>query len=266
MIYKIAAYTGKEIILQKILPIKRTARSPVQYICKMEGVVVLVVIARSDIQKFYLKRSIEKQEEFADEYDEYFSLNMPIHKGEIDDFYFAVYYYFENSKWTKDKRPLEKLSLLYKQYAKRYSVTEELIQKIEYDFLSAWPVDFHGQIRDLEIYKKYFLLLRKQKDLVIYKEHGDYTTNNILNVGNKQYLMDFEFAKSFQPIWLDYYDYCRTTHRRYDKTWIEDLKIKSLLMDEMNNILDDGFGENLTFFKKLKHKFALHPIYIRDNK
>jgi hypothetical protein len=257
MLYKIAEQINKEIILEKPLPVKLTARCPIQYICRIENNKFLVVIAKNAIQKFYLKRSIEKQQEFKNEFGEYYEFNMPIYIGETDGENFVIYPYFENAIYTKNNMPIKKLIAIYEKYAKQYDITDKLIQNIETDFLSTWPDEFHSEIKQLSLYKKYFKVLKQQKQLSIYKEHGDYTSNNILTVGDKYYLVDFEFAKSFQPINLDYFDYCRTAHilddgvykKRYDEYLLplnECINVYINLIDSINDIIDNAYLPKIT--------------------
>jgi hypothetical protein len=260
MIYKIAKDINREIILENPLPVKPTARCPIQYICKIENDRFLVVIAKNKIQKFYLNRSIEKQREFKKEFGEYYEFNMPVYTGEVDGASFVIYPYLENAVYTRNETPIKKLIAIYDKYARKYDVTESLIKNIEIDFLSAWPAEFHDEIKQLSLYKKYFNFLKQQKQLSIYKEHGDYTSNNILNIGDKYYLVDFEFAKSFQPINIDYFDYYRTAHVSFMSiTEIEISKIKSFLMDDMNDILDYSvYNEGIFHKLSLKFRRILH--------
>ena len=237
MIYALFEHLNKDFEIIKILPQKPTARCPFSAIVAVDGEKKLVVIANTDIQKFYLKRSIEKQREFYDDFSPYFQFNFPDTFGDLNDFSYAIYPYLENVKWCKDKRPLEIVKKIYKQYAKRYIVNAELIEKIEKDFLSSWPLQFHKEIQTLPLYQKYFSELTKKKTLFVYKEHCDYTVNNVLDDGKKLWLMDFEFSKTFQPIGHDKHDFIRT--RKSKEFFLSPLvKIKEKLMDEINDLVD----------------------------
>ena len=64
MIYTLFKHLNKDFKIIDILPQKPTARCPFSALVEVEGEKKYVVIASTDIQKFYLKRSIEKQKEF----------------------------------------------------------------------------------------------------------------------------------------------------------------------------------------------------------
>jgi hypothetical protein len=252
MIYKIANQIGKKIVLKKVLPIKLSARNSVSYVCEIESEeLFLIVIAKTPVQIFQLKMSVKRQKEFQEEFGEQFFFNMPVYTGSCDTAFYAIFQYFANVNYPAriDHKPVEKMVNLYSKYGTSYKVNDELINKIEVDFLSVWPSEFHEIFKSLALYKKYFLFLRTFKELVIYKEHGQYGYSNILYLKKKYYLVDFEFSKNFQPLWFDCYNYFNlmpqfkrlVERKKYEKN--DDLKkseLKSKLEDEMFRIIDDA--------------------------
>jgi hypothetical protein len=243
MIYKLFKNLKQEFKILQVLPQKKTARCPLSIIVEVDHDKKLVVIAKTDIQKFYLKRSIEKQKEFYNDFSPYFKFNFPDKYGEIDTFSYAIYPYIENLQWVTDDRPIEIIKEVYSKYSKTYKMTQELLEKIEGDFLSSWPSKFHKKIKTSQLYKEYFKKISQENEVQICKEHCDYTVNNILTDGKDMYLMDFEFSKSFQIIGHDEHDYKRTQALEYlqKKNYS---KLKECLMDDINDSLDKR-----TFFK-----------------
>ncbi len=253
MLGKLFSLLKKEFEVIEVIKQKPTARCPFQYVVKFDEKLFLVVIAKTNIQKFYLNNSLEKQKEFYDDFKDYYEFNFPIQIGEVKNFSYAIYPYIENLKWANDEKPIEILNEIYQKYAKEYNVSNELISKIEIDFLSAWPQNFHSKIKKLPLYKEYFSLLKKEKSLIIYKEHSDYAINNILYDNNKNqiYLMDFEFSKSFQMIGHDLYHYNKTLNNTYnDNNNLS--KIKRSLIDNINDILDKNIMLKHKIFIKLR--------------
>jgi hypothetical protein len=269
MIHKISLQLGKEILLKKALPIKRTARCPIQYVCEIgnEGL-FLVVIAKTRLQKFYLARSIEKQEEFYQTFKNYYQLNMKVYSGSITDFDYVVYPYFKNVAYPGpiDSRPLLRINDYYIKYAETCKVNDNLIGKIESDFLDAWPNEFHKQIKDLEEYKKYFSHLNDFEELQICKEHGQYGYANILYHAGTQYLVDFEFAKNFQPVGFDYYDYlehmfCVSRLKYTNKQAKITNQLKLNLVDCINNIVDNSKNIIITKITENKAKELMGNVF-----
>lgn len=241
MIYALFNHLNKDFEIIEILPQKPTARCPFSAVVMVDGEKKLVVIAKTDVQKFYLKRSIEKQRDFYDDFSPYFKFNFPNHKGDLNDFSYAIYPYIENLKWCRDKRPIRIIKQIYFNHAKKYKLTPEILDKIEKDFLSSWPSNFYTQIKQLPTYREYFDILSKKRTIKIYKEHCDYTVNNVLDDGINLWLMDFEFSKDFQPVGHDKYDFIRTSKIR--TLFLPSLaKLKEKLMDEINNILDKNLN------------------------
>ena len=237
MIYALFEHLNKGFEIIKILPQKPTARCPFSAVVSVDGEKKLVVIANTDIQKFYLKRSIEKQREFYDDFSPCFQFNFPDAFGDLNDFSYAIYPYLENVKWCKDERPIEFLNEIYSKNAKTYKMTPALLTKIQKDFLDVWPEQFHQEIKELALFKKYFETIAQEKEVRIYKEHGDYTVNNILDDGKNLWLVDFEFAKSFQVIGCDLHDFGLSFNKNAKQHKnINALKID--LINAVNNLID----------------------------
>jgi hypothetical protein len=264
MIHEIAASIGKTVSVKKVFPMKPTPRCPFQYVCDIDNEgLFLVVIARTQIQKFYFTRSIEKQAEFYPEFKEYYEFNMPKYTGTINNLQYAIYPYFENTTYPSRfaDGPLKKIEVYYAKYCKTYEVTEKLIEEVENDFLSAFPGEFYDHIKALPMYDMYFSLLRGMKNLTIGKEHGQYGYGNILICNKRQYLVDFEFSRSFQPVYFDYYDYLEHmmlfSRMKYTKIKMAKMaRIKINLVNKMNSIIDqsDRFTREL-FLEINRNKF-----------
>ncbi len=211
MIIDILEHIRWEPRIKSALPMKPTARCPARFICEHDGKEFLVVIATTDIQKFYLKRSIYMQEEFFPEFHEYFVFNMPILYGELMNEFYVIYEYFNHLKWSKKTlSPVRCLQRIHKKFADEYEMTPDIFRKIQDDFLSAWPESLHEAIKSLDLFNDYFDEVGKMGTVKIFKEHGDFTANNILCNKDEFWLMDFEFARSFQIIGFDIFDYFRT--------------------------------------------------------
>ena len=243
MIYKLFKHLNKNFEILDTLQQKPTARCPFSAIVKVDNEKKYVVIATSDIQKFYLKRSIEKQKEFYQDFSPYFKFNFPDCYGDLEDIFYTIYPYIENLKWCEDERPIKIIEEIYSKHAQTYKMTPEILEKIQEDFLSSWSHEFHAEIKQLPLYKEYFEKISKENEVKIYKEHCDYTVNNILDDGKNLWLMDFEFAKSFQVVGHDLHDYKRTLAIEYlNKQNVS--KLKEKMMDNTNDLLDKPKRQN----------------------
>ena len=262
MINELFNHLKKEFKVLEVLPQKKTARCPQTTIVEYNNSKKLVIIATTDIQKFYLKRSIENQKNFYDDFSEYFKFNFPEEYGDINNFSYAIYPYLENLKWTVGTKPLEILNELYSKKSKSYEMNDELLQKIEEDFLSAWPDEYREKIRNSKHYKEYFNKIKSLPEVQIYQGHYDYAVNNILNDGKDLYLMDFEFSKNFQPVGFDEYHYKRTLALEYKKNPSE-VKIDGI--DDFDDFIVKKKSRFLFFKNKQKkyknNKNALFKIH-----
>lgn len=220
---------------------KKTARCPEQYVGHDEqGNRYLVVFARTETQRFYVKRAIENQNLLVRNFPEGMKWNTPLYYEENEEGICAVYRYYEDAKEVRDERALLWIKEYYDTTGEAYCCTEELIGRIEADFLSAWPSEYHETIKCLDKFCEFHKELKKYDRLVISGQHGDYTPNNILDVsGQGLFLMDFEFSQQFQPIGFDLYDYCYSSHKKVDDIPYESInRIKEDLQNEINAIVD----------------------------
>lgn len=233
---------GMELEIERRLKHKKTARCPYQYIGRaQDGKQYLVVNARSSVQKFYLRRSVEYLKEMEPIFQESrLCLNMPIAEKTIGTEYYVIYPYFNKVMWSTGTVPKEELLKLQESYVRTYLMDNEVLAEIKKGFLSAWPEEYHSRIVQLESFQQYMKLIRKHKEIKICFEHGDYTANNVLlDSEGTFWLVDFEFFKPFQPVGSDIYDWHCTTDGNYQKVPYYTLNhCKHRLMDEINDLLD----------------------------
>ena len=235
--------------------IKNTARCPLQYVLadsKMKK--YLLVIGKTEVQKFYIRRAILYQEEWYAQFSKYsFRLNAPIYCWEEKNELKVLYYFFDDVAFTKNNRPLEYINEIYANDAKILVCTDENIRLILDSFLDTWPPEYHKSICELPLYKKLRDKIASQHSLMTCLEHGDYTINNILmRHSGDIYLMDFEFAKRNQPIGMDKMDFMRTNAGKCRKTDYYGInKIKYELMEEINYMVDGMECPKSSFASKL---------------
>lgn len=215
---------------------KATARCPNTFICDKGKNKYLVVAGKSNIQKFYIRRSIKMQKKFADDLSEYFYFNFPIDTSEKYGVLYVIYNYFSDILDCKTDEPIRFLTEAYEKYASTVIVSDDSIRKTINKFFEAWPPEYHSRIIKLETFQTYIRLLRKQEKLIMYFEHGDFTSNNIVHRGSKIYLLDFEFSNEFQPIGLDEYDFYMSINKELCQEEIG--KAKHILCDNINQIMD----------------------------
>lgn len=232
---------------------KKTARCPEQFVGhNQQGDFYLVVFARTKTQIFYAKRAVEYQRIFNGIGVSDFKCNIPIFSGELDDGYYAVYRYFNNVREVTGAFPHESIMKYYEEKSQEYKVNQELVEQIELDFLSCWPADIHPQIRLLSEFNDFHNELFKFENIKLCFQHGDYTPNNILDVGeNNIYLMDFEFSQKFQPIGFDLFDYHFATDRNYEGVPYKKLNnIKENLQNKINQMIDYKYRANVLPFNQ----------------
>lgn len=197
----------KTFTLYETFPLKHTARCCQTIICKSDSKLWRVIIGKTDIQKFYLNRAIRKQKDFFKDFSKYFEFIFPTQYASINDFDYVVYPYINHLEYSQNREPLDLLKKIHKNYALSCEIDKNLLKKIEEDFLSAWPEKYREKIKSLPQFEQYLNELKYTKEIALYKSHGDFTVNNILTNGKKYYLIDFEFARDFQPTLLDEGDY-----------------------------------------------------------
>lgn len=240
IIYDIFQSLNIDIQQIEIIPYKRTARCAKKFCCGDGNSKYLLVIAESKIQQFYLQRSIEKQVFFSNEWSSEFSFILPLGYGIKHGFFYAVYPFCEAGKVDKD-RCVHALKMIYSKYGKMTQVTQDVINKIEEDFLSAFPERFHKSIRKLKIYNMYFESLRNEKELFICRAHEDYAINNILQKGQELFLLDFEFSTDYQVAEYDIYYFYHTQGRKANRLMLNEIHdIKYQLQDAINLMIDSS--------------------------
>jgi len=190
---------------------KSTARSLKKYLLiDSKDKKYLLEIATNPIEIFYFKRTIEYQEKFS-KLKHNFKLNMPLYVQSGNKFSYALYEYFDDISFCSNSKPIDELVQFYEKNSIEIETTDENIDKILDNFLSAWPKKFHSMIKRQKEFQAYAKELKEFKTIQVSYEHGDFTTNNIFNVSNNLYLTDFEFTRDFQPIGFDSLDYAVST-------------------------------------------------------
>lgn len=262
---------GFDIMYRKSLANKPTARCPEQFIgSDQEGNLYLVVYAKTDVQAFYSQRAVLLQQELAAMMPRGMEINTPIYNGKKEDGWYTVYRYFEDLSETRNSAAEIWIKKVYNECSHRYQVTEDVVRKIEEDFLSAWPEQYHARIMKLDNFKKLHDSLVELKQIDICFQHGDYTPNNILNKnGETTYLMDFEFSVKFQPIGFDLFDYHFSTDKKFGS--VPNLKINQIkeeLINEINQIIDADYQANVCDHAEhtlVKRSWADNMIYNRPD-
>lgn len=232
----------KELIILDEKKVKNTARCPIQFVLMdAQNHKYLLVIGKTPIQKFYIRRSLEYQREWYKNFSEYnFRMNMPIYFWEENHEIKVLYSFFDGMIFVKDNKPIEYIDKIYKYKTKNILCTESNLDLILNSFMEAWPLEYHSKICNLSLFKKYRKKLSSYSSIKICLEHGDFTLNNIMMTQDKNiYLMDFEFAKKNQPIGMDKMDFKRTRDGKCIKTdYCELNRLKLELMEEINCMLD----------------------------
>ena len=86
-------------------------------------------------------------------------------------------------------------------------------------------------------------MIGDEKEVYIYKEHGDFAVYNILDVGKNLWLMVFEFSRSFQVIGCDLHDFRRTFAMHYLAR--QDIfKLKDNMRTDVNDVLDNDWKKD----------------------
>ena len=223
---------------------KKTARCPEQFVChNPQGDLYLVVFARTDIQEFYARRAVQYQKIFLQKGVTGMKCNAPIYSGKLEDGYYVIYRYFSNTGEVCGSYPHTWIIDYYENYSVEYEMSNDLVNKIESEFLSSWPVAYHAKLKQLYAFQTFHNELLNFETIKICFQHGDYTPNNILyREDGDIYLMDFEFSQKFQPIGFDLYDYHYATDRNFeDVPYLNLNRIKENLQNEINSILDSEY-------------------------
>lgn len=191
---------------------KNRIRSRKSIIVKGEKGRYFVELAKNDIQKFYLKRSIYYSKFFKSKI-KHATVNLPVVEGEIEGVCFAVFPYIPDLPGKPDLNGEQILKTLYQEYSYVRKISDQSIGEIEDAFLNSWPKKYHHYIRSLPEYSEYFKQIQSYDEISLCPEHGDFALNNILRGMYTNHLIDFEFSRESQPVGFDLYAYRRTTYK-----------------------------------------------------
>jgi len=231
-----------------------TARSLIKYmLIDNKNKRYLLEIATNNIEIFYFKRTIEYQEKFS-KLKHNFKLNMPLYVQSGNKLSYALYEYFDDISFFSNSKPIDELVQFYEENSIEIETTDENIDKILANFLSAWPNQFHSMIKRQKEFQDYEKKLRQFTTIKVSYEHGDFTTNNIFNVSNDLYLMDFEFSRDFQPIGFDSYDYATSTKNisKYENNfYYKDLHCQKYNLIEKTNKKVDNYDKEIEMYDNL---------------
>lgn len=210
-----------------------------------------VELAKNDIQKFFLKRSIHYSK-FFKERIKYATVNMPIVVNEIDGVYFAVFPYLDGMPGKPNLNGEKILKALYKEHTYVKKISDQSTNEIANAFLSSWPEKYHNYIRYLPEYLKYLAQLRSYDEISLCPEHGDFALNNLLSSLHSNHLIDFEFSRENQPAGFDLYAYRRTTYKTKlfwrRKDYYRNLhSLKFKLNQEINFVIDNNLAEIIIY-------------------
>lgn len=235
-----------DLIINEEFDKKTTARSLKKYLLiDNENKKYLLEIATNAIEIFYFKRTIEQQEEYS-QLKHNFKLNMPLYIQKGNKLSYALYTYFDDISFVSNRQPIDELVQFYEENSIEIETTDENIDKILANFLSAWPNQFHGMIKRQTEFQNYNKKLRQFPTIKVSYEHGDYTTNNIFGISAELYLTDFEFSRDFQPIGFDSYDYV--------------VSIKNIAKYENNMYYTDLHRQKYVLIEKINKKIDTHRV------
>lgn len=261
----------KELNIQfeKCLPNKKTARCPEQIIGHdKDGNQFLIVYAKTESQKYYAKRSVENMDYFSKINVKGFQINTPVFYEELEDGYYIVYRYFETVNEIRNEKPHNWLLQYYKS-AEIVKNSDEVIDKIESDFLECWEMGYREMIMGLPEFREFHEALKEQSSILICFQHGDFTPNNLLEVDGENYIMDFEFAMRYQPIGFDLYDYHYATDKCFtDIPYLKINEIKERLQNRVNELIDGYFVPKLisqSDCENIEECFAKNMVYNRPD-
>ncbi len=219
----------------EVKKIKPTARCPVSIIVEdSNGAKYLLVIALSDIQRFYLRRSISIQKVFSSMIGKEFQINFPINVKYDSNFDYVMYKYFDDYIFCDNMIPVEILTRYYNEAALEVNVNEDSIDEICENLLLTWPIKYRKQIRTLQSFKSWVAKINSMDRVSLFLEHGDFNNENVL-INKEIMLIDFEFGAFCQPVGFDKFSFIKSLEiNQYDKL----AEIKSGLMDDANDVLD----------------------------
>ena len=215
-----------------------------------------VELAKTGIQRFYLKRSIHYSK-FFKEIIKYATINIPVVADEIDGIYFAVFPYLNSTPGKPNLNSEKILKALYKEHTSVKKISDQSIKEIADAFLNSWPEEYHNYIRYLPEYLKYLEQLKSYEEIVLCPEHGDFALNNLLTDLNSNHLIDFEFSRENQPAGFDLYAYRRTTYKTKifwkKKDYYRNLHSLKFKLNERINFAVDNNLKEIIVYSELPH-------------
>lgn len=235
--YRFIFWIAKKYDINRVCCLKPTARAPYGLQIQRTGKTYLVIYAQSEIQKYYLNRSIKMQKLFWNDYKDYFEFNFPVCRGNYHDIQYVIYNYYDNLEQYADKEGVNILDRIYSANVKKLAVSSMLVKSVLDKMLMAWPEKFHDEIRRLDSFHDYKEYLMQLNRICISKEHGDYNSENVVKHNGRLLLMDFEFAKENQPIGLDRIDFLESIECgicEYDRGGL----LKQKLCNDINRMID----------------------------
>lgn len=235
-----------------------TRREPYKYNARGGAGEYLVVYALTDVQRFYLDRSLLLRKEVSQHFEEWFQLNELLWDGELDKGRAAVYLKIDSSSQPTLQAPVEYL-LNYYELLSETRLTEEGKAQILDNFLEAWPRQYHTAIQSLSEFSKFEEQLSLLESTKLCLEHGDYTLNNMGVASGHSYLFDFEFVKRGQPIGFDLYDLLISSGKLSSfKGNIPNASLNSAKYTLVNSInqMVDGEKDGVIVFKAFSQRLS----------
>lgn len=258
-----------------------TRREPYKYSARGGANEYLVVYAQTDVQRFYLDRSISLRKEVSQHFEKWFHLNELLWAGELDKGRVAVYLKINSSAQPAYQAPVASLFNYYESLPEVQLTEEDKAQIID-NFLEAWPRKYHSAIQSLSEFSEFEEQVSLVESTKLCLEHGDYTLNNMGLASGHSYLFDFEFVKRGQPIGFDLYDLLSSSGKLSSfKGNIPNIalnKVKYALVNSINEIVDNekngvivfkAFSQGLrdawiALWEKLPQStYNLHPDWCR---
>lgn len=182
-----------------------TQREPYKYLATGGGNEYLIIYAQTDVQRYYLERSIVLRDVISQQFGSWFNLNELLWYGETDKGCMAVYLKINSLSQAACQNSIDSL-LSYYETLPETLLTQDTRAQIIHDFLDAWPEKYHSAIRTLDEFSEFEKQLSLLESTKLCLEHGDYTPNNMGVASGSNYLFDFEFVKQGQPAGFDLYD------------------------------------------------------------
>ncbi len=204
--------TQIDLIFSEQISIKNNFERQVSYICsdKLSGAKYWLTLAFSEAQKYRLSRTIKNITGNSAFLQKYFDVNLPVISGECDGTVFILYKYIENAKraLSSDTYYDDLIKKIYDENSYKVKLTPDKADEIMNNIINErCPQD--TLTRELFETNQYFIkyrdLLNTYDEIILVPSHCDLKTNNILETGNKKYLIGFEFGGIDLPLGFDLY-------------------------------------------------------------